>query len=274
MLRAIAPTLSFNGVDTDKVKLLGTGLWDDPAISQGTGAGRRLVRRARAQCRRAFHRQISRRPSAAAPPQLASLAYDAVSLVALLRTGPPYHRFTPAGADGPQRLCRRRRHLPLQCRRHVGARPGGAGSPARTASDVVSPAPTTFQAARAPRFSQLRAITRLSTQPARAAWRAARSPSNASKPCRRPAPRSLAASGAVPQRASISGQIEAFGQAQIHQQMLARRFVRRRPRVISTKPWPSCATASRQRSGSRSAAVAMRLPSRSSRPCAPGPTPA
>ena len=35
ILRAIAPTLSLDGVTKDKVKLLGTGLWnDDPAISR------------------------------------------------------------------------------------------------------------------------------------------------------------------------------------------------------------------------------------------------
>jgi len=31
ILRAIAPTLSLDGVTRDKVKLLGTGLWDDDA---------------------------------------------------------------------------------------------------------------------------------------------------------------------------------------------------------------------------------------------------
>jgi ABC-type branched-subunit amino acid transport system substrate-binding protein len=31
LLRGIAPTLSYNGVDPAKVQLLGTGLWDDPA---------------------------------------------------------------------------------------------------------------------------------------------------------------------------------------------------------------------------------------------------
>ena len=58
----------------------------------------------------------------AAPPQLASLAYDAVSLVALLSHGAALSPLHPGRADGPQRLCRRERHFPLQCRRHVGAR--------------------------------------------------------------------------------------------------------------------------------------------------------
>ena len=37
----------------------------------------------------------------AAPPQLASLAYDAVALVALLSPGTPYHRFTQAALMDP-----------------------------------------------------------------------------------------------------------------------------------------------------------------------------
>jgi ABC-type branched-subunit amino acid transport system substrate-binding protein len=36
-----------------------------------------------------------------APAQLASLAYDAVSLVALLSSGTPYHRFTQAALMDP-----------------------------------------------------------------------------------------------------------------------------------------------------------------------------
>jgi hypothetical protein len=35
------------------------------------------------------------------PPALASLAYDAVSLVAALASGPAYHRFTPAALTDP-----------------------------------------------------------------------------------------------------------------------------------------------------------------------------
>jgi hypothetical protein len=35
------------------------------------------------------------------PPQLASLAYDAIALVALLSSGPPYHRFTQAALMDP-----------------------------------------------------------------------------------------------------------------------------------------------------------------------------
>ena len=39
--------------------------------------------------------------SATDPPPLAALAYDAVSLAALLAPGEPYHRFTPAALTDP-----------------------------------------------------------------------------------------------------------------------------------------------------------------------------
>src|SRR6201999_451973 len=34
VLRAIAPSLGFSGLDKTKVKLLGTGLWDDPPLAR------------------------------------------------------------------------------------------------------------------------------------------------------------------------------------------------------------------------------------------------
>ena len=100
VLRAIAPTMTFDGATSDKMQLLGTGLWDDDPRSPGSGAGRRLVCRARAQCRCPFIAKY-RAAFGTAPAQLASLAYDAVSLVALLSPGTPYHRFTHAALMDP-----------------------------------------------------------------------------------------------------------------------------------------------------------------------------
>jgi branched-chain amino acid transport system substrate-binding protein len=101
ILRAIAPTLSLDGATRDKVKLLGTGLWDDDPLLmresslQGSwyaapapNAGADFVGKYRAAFR-------------TAPAQLSSLAYDAMSLVALLAQGAPYHRFTPAALMDP-----------------------------------------------------------------------------------------------------------------------------------------------------------------------------
>jgi ABC-type branched-subunit amino acid transport system substrate-binding protein len=79
------------------------------------------------------------------PPALASLAYDAVSLIAVLAPGSPYHRFTAqaltdpngfAGIDGIFRFD------PDGTSEHglavLSIRPGGGAS-------MLSPAPTTFQ---------------------------------------------------------------------------------------------------------------------------------
>jgi len=113
ILRAIGTALVKNGLDKKKVRLLGTGLWDEPNI--GTAAAltggwfaaptpsskQNFVNRYRG----AYGRQ---------PPRIASLAYDAISLsVALSRNTPQGQRFLPdritnkdgfAGVDGLFRL--------------------------------------------------------------------------------------------------------------------------------------------------------------------------
>ena len=144
MLKALASTLSFDGASKDKVKLLGTGLWDDdPSLAREAalegswyaaptpGADAQFI----AKYRGTYNQ---------APAQLASLAYDAVSLVALLSQGTPYHRFTqnalmdPNGFAGVNGIFRfnadgtSERGLAVLEMTHEGP-------------VVVSPAPTTFQ---------------------------------------------------------------------------------------------------------------------------------
>ena len=100
VLRAIAPSLAFNGLDPGKVKLLGTGLWDDPSIVKEQTLDGGWFAAPEPNADDAFNDKY-RAVYGAVPPQLASLAYDAVSLVALLSTGPPYHRFTTAALMDP-----------------------------------------------------------------------------------------------------------------------------------------------------------------------------
>lgn len=146
LLRGIAPSLSYGGLSLDKVKLLGTGLWDDPSVSRepllvggwfaapDPDADAAFVAKYRATF-----------GSAPSQSQLTALAFDAISLVAMLSSGQPYHRFTRAaltdpsgfaGIDGIFRL-----NVDGSVDRGLAVlavAPGGA-------FQVVDPAPHTFQ---------------------------------------------------------------------------------------------------------------------------------
>jgi hypothetical protein len=100
VLRAIAPSLAFNGLDPAKVKLLGTGLWDDPALVKEQTLDGGWFAAPEPDADGAFTEKY-KSVYGAAPPQLATLAYDAISLVSLLSQGAPYHRFTPAALMDP-----------------------------------------------------------------------------------------------------------------------------------------------------------------------------
>jgi hypothetical protein len=143
-LRGIASMIGANGIDTSKVKLLGTGLWYDPAITkEGALTGGWFAAPA-PHAQDAFDAKY-RSIFDAQPPQLATLAYDAISLVALLAPGEPYHRFTRAalvdpngfaGVDGIFRFKEdgtAERGLAI-----LQVEPEGF--------QVIEPAPTTFQA--------------------------------------------------------------------------------------------------------------------------------
>ena len=144
MLRAIAPTLSFHGAAHDKVKLLGTGLWADDALLAREASLEGSWYAAPAPNADADFVTKYRTTFGSAPASLASLAYDAVSLVALLAQGQPYHRFTqsalmdPNGFAGVNGIFRftadgtSERGLAV-----MEVTPAGPV--------VVSPAPTTFQ---------------------------------------------------------------------------------------------------------------------------------
>ncbi|MBV9989941.1 MAG: penicillin-binding protein activator [Alphaproteobacteria bacterium] len=144
LLRSIAPSLAANGIDLGKVKLMGTGLWDDLAITKEATLRDGWFAAPAPDADSNFTAKY-RSTFGSAPPQLAALAYDAVSLIALLGSGQPYHRFTqatltdPNGFSGVDGIFRFNadgsidRGLPV-----LAVRPGGFA--------VVSPAPTTFQA--------------------------------------------------------------------------------------------------------------------------------
>ncbi len=144
LLRAIAPTLSLDGVTKDKVKLLGTGLWDDDRALARESALEGSWYAAPAPNADADFVNKYRATYGAAPAQLASLAYDALSLVALLAQGPAYHRFTPAALNDPNGFAGVNGIFRF---RPDGTSERGLAVLEMTSSGpiVVSPAPTTFQ---------------------------------------------------------------------------------------------------------------------------------
>lgn len=83
MLRALAPLLYYYDVDPDRVKYLGTGLWEDPSLrlepaldgSWYAGPSPQTAEIFRNHFENAYRRT---------PPRVASLAYDSVALVAAL----------------------------------------------------------------------------------------------------------------------------------------------------------------------------------------------
>lgn len=82
-LRSLAPQLAANGIDPRQVRLLGTGLWDDSGVSReptligGWFAAPAPSMRADFEAR--FETLYGRKP-----PRLATLAYDATAMAAVL----------------------------------------------------------------------------------------------------------------------------------------------------------------------------------------------
>jgi branched-chain amino acid transport system substrate-binding protein len=105
LLTDIASTLAAEGVNSRQVQYLGTGLWDDPATAREPSLGGGWFAAPDPDAERGYETKY-RAVYGAKPPPLSALAYDAVSLAALLSSGPVYHRFTfdaltdPSGFSG------------------------------------------------------------------------------------------------------------------------------------------------------------------------------
>jgi branched-chain amino acid transport system substrate-binding protein len=142
-LRNSAPQLAAAGVDGNKIKLLGTGLWDDPANVHESALAGSWFAAPSPTADAAFDAKY-KAVFTTSPPQLATLAYDAIALAAILAQGPAYHRFTataladPNGFAGVNGIFRfnadgtSERGLAV-----LGVDPNGF--------TTVSPAPATFQ---------------------------------------------------------------------------------------------------------------------------------
>lgn len=99
-LEGLTPALSEAGIDRTKVKLIGTGLWDDPAIQKETELEGGWFAAPAPETDDSFNDKYKATFGSDAP-QLATLSYDAVSLIALLAQGQPYHRFTAQALTDP-----------------------------------------------------------------------------------------------------------------------------------------------------------------------------
>ena len=100
LLREIATSLGTDGSGSKQVQYLGTGLWDDPATTSDPALAGGWFSAPDPDLARGFEAKF-RGVFGSTPPALASLAYDAVSLIAALASGPAYHRFTASALTDP-----------------------------------------------------------------------------------------------------------------------------------------------------------------------------
>jgi len=97
----VVQMLVSNGVDPKKIQLLGTGLWDDPRISANAALDGGWYAAPDAAGYRSFADRYRGRYKQD-PVRTATLAYDAVALVAaLVKTQAPQQRFSPAVLTNP-----------------------------------------------------------------------------------------------------------------------------------------------------------------------------
>ena len=100
MLRSLAPILLVKGPDSKQIKLLGTGLWDDPAVAKEAsliGGWYSVPPQDQRQNFIARYQQLY----TVKPPRIATLAYDAVALASTLSRGSAGRRYTNATISDP-----------------------------------------------------------------------------------------------------------------------------------------------------------------------------
>lgn len=99
-VRGLAPLLAYHDIDPAQVKFLGTALWDDPTLGlEPTLIGGWFAAPDPAPWTEFSNRY--RELHAEAPPRLASLAYDATALAAVLERGPAGPDFSAATLTQP-----------------------------------------------------------------------------------------------------------------------------------------------------------------------------
>jgi ABC-type branched-subunit amino acid transport system substrate-binding protein len=111
-LPTLGPLLAYASIDTDKVKLLGTGGWDYPSLGREAVFVGGWYPAADPRGWREFSERFAK-TFGSSPPRIASMAYDAVSIAVTLSGEAAGQRFSAAnltradgfnGVDGPLRL--------------------------------------------------------------------------------------------------------------------------------------------------------------------------
>jgi branched-chain amino acid transport system substrate-binding protein len=111
-LASLGPLISYAGMDTTRVKLIGTGAWDYPGIGRESSFVGGWFPAPEPRGWQEFAERFGK-TFGMAPPRIATLAYDAVTMAVQLSANAPGARFTAAnltrnagfnGADGPVRL--------------------------------------------------------------------------------------------------------------------------------------------------------------------------
>lgn len=95
LLPQIGPVIAYSGLDTRKVKLLGTSAWDYPAISREQAFIGGWYPSADPAAWRAFSERFAK-TFGTTPPRMASAAYDALGIAIGLASNPPGARYTAA----------------------------------------------------------------------------------------------------------------------------------------------------------------------------------
>ena len=99
-LRTLAPLLPYYDIDPEKVRFLGTGLWDEPGLAAEPALSGSWYAAPPPAPRADFEKRFQdlyRR----APPRLSTLAYDATALAAVLARGERGADFSPAALTNP-----------------------------------------------------------------------------------------------------------------------------------------------------------------------------
>ena len=118
----VADALAAAGAKLKNIQLLGTGLWDNPRVFASPNLQGGLYAAPDPSGFRSFSTRYRAKYSAE-PVRTATLAYDAVALVAALARTQGGQRFAPEVLTNTFGLCRDRRPVSFPPRRHQRARP-------------------------------------------------------------------------------------------------------------------------------------------------------